>query len=388
MLCFYDMHDTNAEDPPVRMGGYARNFFSYSEYRNRSFAELLSRLRLKLDYRRSESLSSEIAYELVPSIGDHNDIMLIPASPSDPLSYRAFDIDEQIYPSDDDEESAIILLQNLDRAFATISYELLDLYVGRQPVAFGAARVINPTDIIAPYTYNTIAKEERIGVDAMRLKISTGQLGEFDIGYVFGEDLEYEKSAAFIRLRSYIFMTDLTVMTMMFRKNYLLGLDLVRSIGGAGAWIESAYVLAEVGSDDNYLRFSAGTDYSFTDKLYAYIEYHYNGAGEDKPDNYFKNLGKTAYTDGAVYLLSKHYIAPGMTYQVTPLLTFSGQALINMNDGSSLVSPSFEYSLADDVYSEIGAYIGMGDESNNPLAPRSEFGLYPDRFFISLNIYF
>jgi hypothetical protein len=388
MLCFYDMHETNAENPPVRMGGYARNFFSYSEYRNRSFAELLSRLRLKLDYRRSESLSSEIAYELVPSIGDHNDIMLIPASPSDPLSYRAFDIDEQIYPSDDDEESAIILLQNLDRAFATISYELLDLYVGRQPVAFGAARVINPTDIIAPYTYNTIAKEERIGVDAMRLKISTGQLGEFDIGYVFGEDLEYEKSAAFIRLRSYIFMTDLTVMTMMFRKNYLLGLDLVRSIGGAGAWIESAYVLAEEGSDDNYLRFSAGTDYSFTDKLYAYIEYHYNGAGEDKPDNYFKNLGKTAYTDGAVYLLSKHYIAPGMTYQVTPLLTFSGQALINMNDGSSLVSPSFEYSLADDVYSEIGAYIGMGDESNNPLAPRSEFGLYPDRFFISLNIYF
>jgi hypothetical protein len=265
---------------------------------------------------------------------------------------------------------------------------MFDLHIGRQAIAFGSAHVINPTDIIAPYTYNTIAKEERVGVDAIRLKAPTGQLGEFDIGYVFGEDFEYEESAAFISLRSYLLMTDATLMAMMFRENYLLGLDLARSIGGAGAWLETAYVFSEEGSDEDYLRLSVGSDYSFTDKLYAYIEYHYNGAGESEPYNYFDNLGETAYTDGAVYLLAKHYIAPGLTYQITPLLIFSGQALININDGSYLVFPIFEYSFADDIYSEIGAYIGVGDESSNPFFPQSEFGLYPDRYFASLNFYF
>ncbi len=386
LICY--LSSSNADEPSYSAGGYVRNFFIYSESGSKSYGELVSRLRLRLDYRQSESLSSEVAYELIPSIGDHKDIQLIPISPSDPLSYRAFDLDEKIYPGDEDSDSAFILLQNLDRAFITVSSKMLDLHIGRQPVAFGSARVINPTDIIAPYTYNTIAKEERIGVDAIRLKTPTEQLGEFDIGYVFGEDFQYEESAAFIRLKSYLLMTDATLMVMMFRENYLLGMDLARSIGGAGAWLETAYVFSEEGSDEDYLRLSIGSDYSFTDKIYAYIEYHYNGAGESKPDNYLDNLGETAYTDGAVYLLAKHYIAPGLTYQITPLLIFSGQALINMNDGSCLVSPIFEYSFADDIYSEIGAYIGVGDESSNPFSPQSEFGLYPDRYFASLNIYF
>jgi hypothetical protein len=225
-------------------------------------------------------------------------------------------------------------------------------------------------------------------VDAVRLRIPTAQLGEFDIGHVFGEDFKYGESASFVRLKSYVFMTDTTVMAMPFRGNLLLGLDLARSIGGAGAWLETAYVFSEEGSDEDYFRLSVGSDYSFTEKLYGYLEYHFNGAGESEAERYFDNIGETAYTDGAVYLLAQHYIAPGFSYQFTPLLIFGGHALINMNDGSFLASPIFEYSFADDLTSEFGAYIGVGAESSNPLIPESEFGLYPDTYFVSLNYYF
>ena len=40
-------------------------------------------------------------------------------------------------------------------------------------------------------------------------------------------------------------MTDITFMAMVFRENYLLGLDLARSIRGAGTWLETAYVFSE-----------------------------------------------------------------------------------------------------------------------------------------------
>lgn len=388
LLHIYGPQPLYAEESSFGYGGYVRNFFVYSEYSNDSDAVLNSRLRIRLDYRHSDSLSGEIAYELIPLIGDIDSDPFGPGLPSDPFSYRVVDLDTRIYPSDDDTDGSFALLQNLDRVFITYSPAPFDLYVGRQAIAFGSARVINPTDVIAPFTYDTISKDERIGVDAVRLRIPTAQLGEFDIGHVFGEDFKYEESASFVRLKSYVFMTDTSVMAMPFRGNLLLGLDLARSIGGAGAWLETAYVFSEEGSDENYLRLSVGSDYSFTDKLYGYLEYHFNGAGESDSENYFDNIGNTAYTDGAVYLLAQHYIAPGFSYQFTPLLTFGGHALINMNDGSFLASPIFEYSFADDLTSEFGAYIGVGAESSNPLAPESEFGLYPDTYFVSLNYYF
>jgi len=175
---------------------------------------------------------------------------------------------------------------------------------------------------------------------------------------------------------------------MYFKENYLAGLSMARSIGDAGSWLEAAYVFSGEDSSEDYSRLSAGLDYSFTDKIYSYIEYHYNGAGDSDPHQYFRHIGETAYTDGAVYLLARHYIAPGFNWQLTPLLTFNGQALINLNDGSFLVSPLFSYSLADEVTMEIGAFVGIGKSSDTVLQPESEFGLYSDVYFASVNIYY
>ncbi len=89
-----------------------------------------------------------------------------------------------------------------------------------------------------------------------------------------------------------------------------------------------------------------------------------------------------------MYLLGRHYLAPGFTYQVTPLLIFSGQALFNLGDGSALVAPFVEYSIAEDMFITLGAYAGLGERSPDSLKPENEFGLYPDTFFAALDVYF
>jgi hypothetical protein len=90
------------------------------------------------------------------------------------------------------------------------------------------------------------------------------------------------------------------------------------------------------------------------------VEYHFNGAGSADAERYFEHLGDTAYTDGAVYLLGRHYITPGLTYQLTPLTILSAQALTNLKDPSTLLSSRVEYSLAENLFAEASAFITAG----------------------------
>ncbi len=376
-----------AEGSTYEVSGYLKNFFLLIDDSGNTDAEALALWRLRLDYRLSDSVSLELAYELAPQVRGQDDISSSYTGKK-PLSYRVFDLDERLYPENSSGAGDLILYQNLDRANIAISTSAFDIYLGRQAIAFGSAKVINPTDIIAPYTYTTLTKDEPAGVDAARIKIPTGRMGEFDIGYVPGDDFDYKESAAFLRLRSYLHETDVTLITMVFRENYLLGIDLARSIGEYGAWLEAAYTFSHEESDENYARISVGGDYSFTGYLYAYIEYHYNSAGKDSPEDYPALRGTTAYSDGGVYLLGRHYLAPGFRYQLTPLLIFTGQALININDGSVIAAPALEYSLADDITMLFSAYVGIGDGPSGSGIPESEFGLYKDMYFVSLNIYF
>jgi len=376
-----------ADETEIKAGGYIRNFFILNELKQDTAFDAVFHLRLRLNIIPAESSFFEIAYELFPRFRD-KDISSIPLPGPALLSYRVFDLDEEIYPDDKDSGDDFMLMQNLDRLLLTMSTSSMDISAGRQPIAFGSAHVINPTDIIAPFTYDTIAKEELVGVDLVRVKTPLSEMGELDMGVVFGDDFKPEKSAAFIRMKTYQLQTDISFMAMAFRENILFGIDLARSIAGAGAWLEAAQTLAEGASGENYFRLSVGADYRFTDGLYTYIEYHYSGAGTGSPENYFDAIAETAFTDGAVYLFGRHYVVPGLIYEITPLLIFNARALINVEDRSVLGSTGFEYNLVADVYVNIGTCVGLGDESSDPSRPENEFGLYPDVYYTSVNIYF
>lgn len=357
-----------AEETTFSLGGSVRSFVSA----NQDATAVLSLIRLKAFMEHGEAVSGEFAYEISPRYLKNSGALSLAVMP--PPAYRVHDLNEKIYESDE-----FVIAQNLDRAFVTLSTPSSDIHIGRQPVAFGAARVVNPTDVIAPFTYSTLATEERPGVDALRLRVPTGEMGELDAGLVLGEEMKTKESAAFLRLKSYVLMTDVSVMAMSFRENTLFGADITRSIGGASAWAEAAYTIAK--STDDYVRLSLGADYKFTEKLYSYFEYHFNGAGAGKAGDY-RDFSMTAMTSGAVYLLGRHYAAPGLAYEVTPLISLSAGALVNLNDGSAMASPAFSISLADDVTMKLGSFLTLGSEE------RSEFGQYPDVYFAALNVYF
>ncbi len=393
-------------DSSFSLSGYTKNFFVLYRYTDPGFAAALGlpartdfgavnqRIRLVTDYSASHWLFLNAAYDFSLRVQDPVLFRVVPfLSVINPYEYRVTDFDRLLYPGNSAKQGSFGIFQNLDRLNARISIPLADLYLGRQAIAWGSARVINPTDVIAPFSYDDLDTEDRIGVDAVRWRMPVGSLGEFDIGYVFGKHWKFANDAFFVRTKVNEWNTDISLILLGFRENLLLGFDVARSIGGAGFWCETAYVLADQlkrdskQSTENYLRFSTGLDYSLTSKMYGFVEYHFNGAGESKPENYYRDFFKIGYRQGSVYLLGKHYLTPGMTYQLSGLVTFTGETLINIMDPSLYLALSLNYNIAENIYIAGGAFVGAGKKSKN-LILQSEFGSYPDTYYTSFRIYF
>ena len=354
-------------------------------------------LRLNCAYALTDALSFDLSYDFAPRIQDPSLFSESSiAATTDSLRYRVVDFESSIYPGENDPVGSFGIFQNLDRASIAYSANFADITIGRQAIAWGSARVINPTDVIAPYTYGELDTEYRIGVDAIRVQIPIGVLGEFDTGYVFGEDFAVEKSAFFLRSQLNAVETDFSIVLLGFREHLMTGFEIARGIGGAGFWLEAAYVYAnafdsENGEAENYLRASIGLDYSFGGVAYGFIEYHFSGAGAGEPKDYLANLTQPAYSDGGVYLMGRHYFVPGLSCQITPLISLSGVLLLNTSDPSVFPSLQIEYNFAQDIYLSAGGFIGIGkrpETEDDETQFRSEFGGYPTLLFSSFRIYF
>ncbi len=319
-----------------------------------------------------------------------------------PESYRIGDLSSRLYPASGNPVGSFGVFQNLDRFALTFKLKSADVIIGRQAIAWGSARIINPTDVIAPFTFNELDKEERFGVDAVRLRVPLGELDELDIGYIAGKDLEWSKSAFFLRGKGHILKTDLSMILMAFREHGLFGIDLARSIGGAGFWTEAAYVVPYLfkpslrEENRSYFRASVGSDYNFSQKLYGYCEYYFNSGGNGQPRDYTQFLTSAAFRDGAVYLLGRHYFGVGLVYEISPLIPATAFFFYNLTDGSFTLAPQVEYNIDENIYVSAGAYISVGKAPT--LSPRngsgpglrfgSEFGSYPDVVYVAFRIYF
>ena len=367
-------------------------------------AQMQLRLRSLLTI--NDIFTSEIAGSITPS---YEQIDMTTNSLFTPSSgeYRLVDIPKSSDLSWGSEDTAAKLYYNLDRVNATFSMPFADLIVGRQAISFGVGKYISPTDIYAPFAVQTLDRENRRGVDGVRIRIPFLDMNEIDAGWVFGEDADIRKSSGFLRTHLYFLKTDVTLILNYFKTNLMAGISMTRSLGGAGVWFEAAYTAAGVFDDrktgDDFVGITTGIDYQFTKRpVYMFLEYHYNSAGELHAENYSKNQkistpnfsqpGKTAYNDGAVYLNGQHYITWGATLEITSLITGFTMIVFNANDPSLMFIKRVTISLADEVAWDLGFNTMIGKKMTTDAMGmpeiKSEFGLYPLMFYSNIRWYF
>lgn len=347
------------------------------------------RLRLNLNHDIRPGFRFAVSYDFIPMLHNHrtpNTPLAIPAAER----YRLTDLNSRIYQSGGNFE----ILQNLDRLLLKITLGAADIYAGRQAIAWGNARMVNPTDILAPARFDALDTEDRAGVDALRLRIPTGDMSEIDTGYAMGA----ASNVFYIRTRFYSGGNDIAFTFAGFGENLLSGIDISRTIGGALFWAETAGVFTDIPNTlsltkkNHYLRTTAGCDYALSGKIYGVAEYHYNSAGQKEPESYPTNLEGAAYREGGGYLLGRHYLNAGLNAQTNPLIILTGRIMVNLDDRSVFIAPAAEYNVVENMYIDAGVYMGCGRlseiEPAGNFKPNSEFGAYPDIYFAALRIYF
>ncbi len=121
------------------------------------------------------------------------------------------------------------------------------------------------------------------------------------------------------------------------------------------------------------------------------IEFHHNGAGTDDPAEYLQRSTTTPYRQGGIFLLGEAYVIPSLSWQVTALWSLGVQSLYNLSDESAFWSVSSAYSLAQNVYVDLGYYHFTGNKLSLPAGVpvlESEYGPNPDTLYASIRFYF
>ncbi|RDH85280.1 MAG: hypothetical protein DIZ80_02360 [endosymbiont of Galathealinum brachiosum] len=303
--------------------------------------------------------------------------------------YRYKDLDVEL----DQYGNHMVVFQNLDRLNYQYSNETGDFTLGRQVVSFGSSRFINPTDIFIPFNIQTLNQEYRVGIDAIRYQAALGDFAVLDTGLIIGEDAKKENSAFFIRGKNSLKGNDVELIVIALDDAWLLGGGLERAIGDFGFWFETAYMDVTNDVVENYWRTSIGSDYALTKSIITSVEYHYNGAGSDNPDDYLQLVTQFPYQKAGVFLLGENYLIPAVSWIANPLVTVNASGFINIDDHSAFINVVSEVSWTENLYSDFGMYVSYGDVLESQISPQqinlgSEFGSYPLSIYASLRYYF
>ena len=383
-----------------QVGGYYKNFstaFNSPLPDASMMGIVVNRLRLNFSYAPTDSLSFDFAYDFTPRVQDPLLFSQPPIAVGIASSrYRLADFEASIYPGTDAPTGSVGIYHNLDRAAVQFSTDFADFSIGRDAIAWGSARIINPTDIIAPYTFDQLDTEDRVGVDAFRVRIPVGVMGEIDTGYIFGSNFDFDKSAVFLRTQLNAVETDFSILLLEFperstrrfrcsARHWRRGILVRRRLTclPPGLMKVPMFRITICGPPSVWIIASGERPI----RLLNIISME---QAQGKPENFLKNLEQPAYTRGGVYLLGTHYLAPGIAYQLTPLISLSGQMLFNLSDPSTWIAPQIAYNVAEDIHLSVGGFISIGKRPKNGDSTQfqSEFGSYPNLFFSSFRVYF
>ena len=269
--------------------------------------------------------------------------------------------------------------------------------VGRQAIGFGRISLFSPLDVIAPFPPDAIDIDVRPGVDAIKLTHYFGMAGQLGGVTVLGD--EQRHNSYLVSAGENINEIDLLVLAGRLRGRNMVGAGLAGELGKVGIKGEmSCYQGVDVRQpsgdlQDDFIIAALEGWYRFENGLVLIGEYLFNGYGRDDPRDYPLVAASAPVREGLGFLLARHYLLLGPSYQFHPLVTFNGLVIYNIDDQSRLLRPQLKFSLADNLQMDIFWTVTHGKKADYELTAqqpvvRSEFGSAGDSGGVFLHWYF
>ena len=284
-----------------------------------------------------------------------------------------------------------------DRAWVKYRLPGFDLTLGRQAVTFGKARFWNPLDVFLPFDPRQFDREYKLGVDALRVDVPLGEAsgltlvatpGRVDGGYPYRRS--WYGSAVLGRGYTNLEGWDLTAQGGKVYGGYQLGGGFAGTLGPVELRGEAAEFLAiddprEPTDLGDHLLGVIGVGRLFDSSLNLQAEYLFNGAGSDHLNEAARRVAA-----GRAWQMSRHVLAAMVAYDFLPILNGSFATLVSLSDGSCAFLPGLRYSVSDESDLLVGVLLGVGrrPRPGPPVTLRSEFGSYPDFYYLLYRVYF
>ncbi len=259
----------------------------------------------------------------------------------------------------------------VDNLFVTWTRGGFRVRAGKQQLSWGPAYSFNPTDLF--HRKNLVDPTyEKEGVTALRLDYQWGVGGQLALIGAPDEDLDHSGYA--LRLGTHVDaigydaaitvhqVTDSTAIDPVTLLPYAqrrraVGLDLSGELLGLGVWFEGNYNWME--QEPGFTRMALGVDYTLDDGTYLVAEALYSGRATSQPPYPAHDwLANVFYGEP----IGPGWLMTGVRRDLSALVM--GNAYLFLSpDGSVLVNPRVDVSLAQDVDLVVFGGFTFGDEN-------------------------
>ena len=339
--------------PPWKLSGSYLNLFSRSRTvvpPAQDFTLDLNRVRLRLQ--------GEPVKQLSVDVQDNNEVLF--GSYLGTAQYALFkDRDRLAFDHDYVASDKVVVRHRLYRATVSWSGPMLDVTIGRQRVPLGTGQFWSALDLLNPIDPTRLERDYRAGVDGVLIERKLGALARLDGVYAPATSRSRPVVAGYAHgnLRGW----DYSLLIGTFRGDDAIGADFSGSSGGLG--IRGEATITRPASGPTYGRALIGADYGFRNTLTLTVEVYYNGQGASDPARY----DFVAVVAGRMLNVARHYGATAVSYQIMPLAKIALYTVLNVDDGSGVLWPHVEYSVAAnfDVAAGLQEFLG---------GPQTEYG--------------
>jgi hypothetical protein len=303
------------------------------------------------------------------------------------------------------ESGAIIGQLGVDRLAMRVSFDSINVEIGRFPINYSVTHMFTTNDFFAPFSATAVNRIYKPGVDAVRLSAGLSRRASVDVVGALGYDGDslapsWGRSAVFTRAAFVGAGFEWAVLGGKVSQRWIAGGSLQGDAGPVNLRAEFHVGVPDAEGDGHrrsdrpvYGRVAGGPSMSFAwQNAMISAEYLFASDGAASPSGYIERA-LAGYTDDQPYL-GQHYASLMFGAEIIPILRGSVMSLVNATDGSGLAGVSLMYNVADESDLIMGVFVpwGAGLRGFNPMTglPNlgSEIGLSPLSVYLEARVFF
>lgn len=293
-----------------------------------------------------------------------------------------------------------VVWHRLDRLNISYTNATLALKLGRQALSWGRGNVFNPMDLFNPFAPNSIDTEYKPGTDMLQAQWLLDSGNDLTLIMVPRRDAttgKFEQSQGSMALKGSYF-TETLEWQWMLAKDYQ---ETVAAYSLSGAWQEGSWNWDGVASQQVSGQWILSSVINYNRALslvghnaMAFVEFYHNGYGQTQARPQADKLNQAwllHQARGQVFVVNRHYADAGLTLEWSPLVTLTGNAMHNLQDGSGQLHLAATVSVTQNMQLLSGLQLPYG-------ATGTEFGglrltnnaslANPSQIYLQLNGYF